>query len=86
MIPWKLLEAAGVSEPVAAAVALALLGVAALVALAARRTAFARRSYFMPVFREAFEVSAFLRAFAAYAGALVALALVGGLLWLRASP
>lgn len=83
MIPWKVLQARGLDEVRAASVAGVLLGAAAVAALAARGTRLARRAYFMPAFRESFEVSAFLRAFAAYAFALLALGV--GLWALRAA-
>lgn len=73
MIPWKLLHAGGMPEERAASIAAVMLALAAVVALAMRRAPFARKSFDMPVFRETFEVTAFLRAFASYAFVLIAL-------------
>jgi len=79
MLPWKLLEAAGMSEDHAASFAGAILALTALAALWARRFALLQKSFELPAFRETFEVSAYLRAFAAYAFAL--LLLLGGGFW-----
>jgi hypothetical protein len=73
MIPWKVLQAGGMAEERAASIAGVMLAIAAAVALAIRRMPFAQKSFDMPAFRERFEVSAFLRAFAAYSFVLIAL-------------
>lgn len=73
MIPWKILEALGFAESQAAIAAGAFLALAALAALGAQHAPFAQRSFYVAWARETFEVSAFVRAFARYAIALLVL-------------
>lgn len=86
MIPWKVLQASGMAEERAASIAGALLAVTAVVAFAARNTPFAQKSFFVPAYREAFEVRAFLRSFAAYAFTMLALAIGLWIYWANAQP
>lgn len=78
LVPWQGLEAAGLGEGAAASIAGGCLFVLAVAALLAHRAPFAQKEAYVAVFRETFRVPDYLRAFALYAFA--ELALVAGLL------
>jgi hypothetical protein len=73
LVPWQGLEAAGLDEDAAASIGAACLFVLAVAALLVRGAPFAQKEAHLTLFRETFRVPDYLRAFALYAFAELAL-------------
>jgi hypothetical protein len=84
LVPWHVLEAAGLDEDSAASIAGVCLFGLALAALALRRAPFAQKELRVAAYSEIFHLPSYLRAFAMYAFAELAL-VVGILIYLRVS-